>query len=168
MIEKKTTFQQYAETDTLAVTFIGRVEGYRKNEAYTEIVNHSQKSGLPEVEELKREFEGFANTLKNNGVEVWIPDYVGEFVYDQLTPRDIAVVIANRLVLCNMVKRSRRYEVAGIFSQIARFAGEGVQVLVPPADAFLEGGEIQFVGNTAHPASGTWSTPSRTPGPRTC
>lgn len=136
------TFHQYSETDPLAVTFIGRVDGYRKNEAYTEIVNKSQESGLPGRAELEHEFSAFEKALKDRDVQVLIPEYVGKFVYDQLTPRDIAVVIGDRLVLCNMVKRSRRYEAAGIFSQIAPYVGEGMKVLVPPNGVYLEGGDI--------------------------
>lgn len=136
------TFSQFNETDPLKTVIIGRWEGYRKVEAYTEIVNEEQKKGLPSAAQLGPEFDAFQRLLQKNGVEVLVPQYVGKFVYDQLTPRDIAVVIHNKLVLCNMVKKSRRYEAAGIFPLIRDFSGEEPDVLIPPAGCFLEGGDI--------------------------
>ena len=135
-------FSQYSETDPLKITFIGRAEGYGKNEAYIEIVNEAQRAGLPEESKLIEEFTHFKSTLEKLGVEVRIPEYVGKFVYDQLTPRDIAVVIGHKLVLCNMVRASRKYEVAGIFSRIKEFSGREPDILIPPPGALLEGGDI--------------------------
>ncbi len=75
-------------------------------------------------------------------MEVFEPAYVGKFVYDQLTPRDIAVVIGHQLVLCNMAKSSRRYESAGLFSLLQDFTANEPNVLIPPFDCLLEGGDI--------------------------
>lgn len=135
-------FEQYSETDTLKITLIGRAQGYRINEAYTEIVNEAQRAGLPQQDQLDEEFENFRRILEEHNVEVRIPDYVGKFVYDQLTPRDIAVVVGNKLILCNMVRRSRKYEVAGIFPHITDFSGQEPDVLIPPPGVLLEGGDI--------------------------
>lgn len=140
--EMSKPFEQYSETDPLKITFIGRAEGYRSNEAYTEIVNESQKRGLPEGSQLDREFTDFRRALEDHGVEVRVPEYVGKFVYDQLTPRDISVVIGDKLILCNMVRRSRKYEVAGIFPHITDFSGREPDILIPPPSALLEGGDI--------------------------
>lgn len=136
------SFSQFSETDPLTVTFIGRAEGYCKNEAYIEIVNEAQRAGLPEESKLIEEFANFKSALEKHGVEVRTPEYVGKFVYDQLTPRDIAVVVGHKLVLCNMVRPSRKYEVGGIFSQIKEFSGREPDILIPPPDALLEGGDI--------------------------
>jgi N-dimethylarginine dimethylaminohydrolase len=135
-------FSQYNETDTLKSVIIGRWEGYRRVAGYTELVNADQREGLPYVHQLKPEFEAFRQVLENYGIEVLIPGYVGKFVYDQLTPRDIAVVINDKLVLCNMVKKSRRYEAAGIFPLIPNFSGDEPDVLIPPSGCLLEGGDI--------------------------
>lgn len=135
-------FWQHNETDTLKTVIIGRWDGYRKVAEYTEIVNADQRESLPDVGQLKPEFETFQRVLEKNGIEVLVPEYVGKFVYDQLTPRDIAVVINDKLVLCNMVKKSRRYEAAGIFPLIRNFSGDEPDVLIPPADCLLEGGDI--------------------------
>lgn len=135
-------FCQKNETDRLKTVVIGRWKGYRKVEAYTEIVNEDQQKGLPEESGLKPEFEAFQKAMEEQGVEVRTPTYVGKFVYDQLTPRDIAVVIDDKLVLCNMVKKSRRYENAGLFPLLTDFSGEEPDILLPPAGCFLEGGDI--------------------------
>lgn len=137
------TLRQYNETDPLKKVIIGRYQGYRAAEEYVELVNEDQKKGLPAEKELKPEFEAFRQALQAEGVEVLAPDYVGKFVYDQLTPRDIAVTIGRRIVLSNMVKASRRYEVAGIFHHILAMEGEKPSILIPPdSRMLLEGGDI--------------------------
>lgn len=136
-------FQQYSETDRLTKVVIGRVEGYKKVEEYIERVNASQKNELLSLGSLQKEFEIFAETLKAHGVEVLRPNYVGKFVYDQLTPRDIGVTIGDKFVICNMAKSSRRYEVAGIFEHILSVDGPEPTILIPPEPTMLlEGGDI--------------------------
>ena len=72
-----------------------------------------------------------------------IPDYVGKFVYDQLTPRDIGVTIGHKFLICPVVKASRRYEVAGIFRHILAMGGDEPTILLPPdPEILLEGGDI--------------------------
>lgn len=136
-------FQQYSETDLLIKVVIGRVEGYKKVDEYIERVNDSQKNGLPSLEMLHKEFTVFANILKEQGVEVLKPKYVGKFIYDQLTPRDIGITIGDKFVICNMAKSSRRYEVAGIFEHILSMSGTEPTILMPPEHSMLlEGGDI--------------------------
>lgn len=136
-------FSQFSETDVLKEVIIGRYEGYCAEEAYVEIVNEDQKKGLPQLQDLEREFEAFKKVLVDRGVKVLTPDYVGKFVYDQLTPRDIGVTIGHKFVMCNMARSSRRYESAGIFSHLQNREGEEPHILLPrPHDALLEGGDI--------------------------
>ena len=139
-----TMFSQYGETARLRKVIVGRVEGYRKVDEYTEIVNEDQRRGLPSADKLKREFNSFIKALEQRDIEVLIPEYVGKFVYDQLTPRDIGVAIGHKFVLCHMVKRSRRYEAAGIFPYISPIDEENEpNVLIPDSrHALLEGGDI--------------------------
>ena len=140
---KLTTFSQFSETDPLKKVIIGRWKGYAEAEKYIEIVNEEQKKGLPSEELLKAEFENFRQTLEGRGVEVLIPDKVGHFVYDQLTPRDIGVTIGDRFLICNMVMPSRKYEVAGVFKYINEMSGSSPTILVPPGqDTLVEGGDI--------------------------
>jgi N-dimethylarginine dimethylaminohydrolase len=136
-------FQQSTETAPLRRVIIGRHEGYRAHPAYVEIVNEAQKIGLPTEDELRPEFEAFQKALEAEGVEVIIPEYVGKFVYDQLTPRDIGMVIGNRLLLCNMARASRRYEVTGIFPHILSEDGPEPHILIPEhPEALMEGGDL--------------------------
>lgn len=137
------TFQQYSETDPLKKVIIGRYKGYRKVAEYVEYVNKNQKEGLPNKQQLEKEFSALADILKKNGVEVLTPDYVGKFVYDQLTPRDIGVTIGDKFVICNMAKSSRRYEVAGIFDHILKMEGTEPTILLPTNhDMLIEGGDV--------------------------
>lgn len=136
-------FEQYSETDPLKKVIIGRYKGYRKVDEYVEIVNDTQRAGLPTKEQLAEEFTELKKILENNGVEVLIPEYVGKFVYDQLTPRDIGVTIGNKFVICNMAKSSRRYEVTGIFDHILEMEGPEPNILMPENhDTLIEGGDI--------------------------
>lgn len=134
---------QYNETDALKTVIIGRYEGYRADEAYVEVVNESQKKGLPDEDALQPEFDQFRQVLEGRGVEVLVPDYVGPFVYDQLTPRDIGITIGRKFVIANMAKRSRRYEVAGILQYINQLTGPESPILIPSdRNMLLEGGDI--------------------------
>lgn len=136
-------FRQHNETDALKTVIIGLAEGYRKVDAYLEIHNENLKEGFPDREDLIVEFEDFVKVLKERNIEVLRPDYVGKFVYDQLTPRDIGVTIGNKFVICNMKLSSRRYEVAGIFKHILQMEGSEPNILLPPQyDILLEGGDI--------------------------
>ncbi len=137
------SFSQYNETDPLQKVIVGRCAGYREVEEYVERVNETQQGDLPSAPQLQTEFDVFIRTLQEYGVEVLQPDYVGKFVYDQLTPRDIGVTIGSKFVLCNMAKRSRRYEAAGIFEHILKMNGKEPTILIPPdPDMLLEGGDI--------------------------
>lgn len=137
------TFRQYNETDRLKKVIIGRYRGYRAVEEYVEYVNKNQREGLPGLPQLEKEFTRLTETLENHGVEVLIPEYVGKFVYDQLTPRDIGVTVGDKFVICNMAKSSRRYEVAGIFDHILSMEGTEPNILIPPNhDMLIEGGDI--------------------------
>lgn len=136
-------FQQYNETDPLQKVIIGRYQEYREVEQYVEKVNSTQQKGLPEIPQLKEEYEALAEILTNRGIEVLEPNYVGKFVYDQLTPRDLGVTIGDKFVLCNMKNRSRRYEASGIFEHILSMKGEEPNILLPPQpNMLLEGGDI--------------------------
>lgn len=138
----KRKFSQYNETDSLKTVIIGRWQGFHEVEAYSEILGEGKNSDYPTVKQLKTEFEAFHEALERNNVEVLIPEYVGKFLYDQLTPRDVATVIHDKLILCNMAKRSRKYEVAGILPLIKKFSGEEPDILIPPVECLLEGGDI--------------------------
>jgi len=136
----KRTFSQLNETDTLKTVIIGRWEGFHEDEKYSNVLD--EKRDYPSTDQLKTEFEAFQKALEDNGVEVLIPEYVGKFLYDQLTPRDVATIIGNQIVICNMSKSSRKYEVAGIFPLIKDFTGGEPTMLIAPVECLIEGGDI--------------------------
>lgn len=136
----KKTFSQFNETDTLKTVIIGRWEGFHEDEKYSNVLN--EKRDNPSTNQLKTEFEAFQKALEENGVEVLIPEYVGKFLYDQITPRDVATVIGNQIVICNMSNSSRKYEIAGIFPLIRDYVGDEPTMLIAPVDCLIEGGDI--------------------------
>ncbi|MFO8235784.1 MAG: arginine deiminase family protein [Bacteroidales bacterium] len=136
-------FSQYNETDILEQVIIGRYDTYCNEPEYTERVNIEQLKGLPSVKPLRQEMEIFRDALEKEGVEVLVPDQVGKFVYDQLTPRDIGVTIGQEFLLCNMARKSRRYECAGIFRYINKKSDNEPEILIPDSpDMLMEGGDI--------------------------
>lgn len=136
-------FKQYSETAELKEVVIGRHQGYAAHDEYVEIVNEEQKKGLPDLVELAYEFEQFKAALEAHGVQVHTPDYVGKFVYDQLTPRDIGITIGPKFVIAPMLKSSRKYEVAGIFQLLKNRLEKEPNILIPDGiDVALEGGDI--------------------------
>lgn len=136
-------FAQYNETDTLEQLIIGRYDTYSSEPAYIERVNRAQEECLPSYQQLQEEIDAFHNTLQQEGIEVLIPDPVGKFVYDQLTPRDIGVTIGQKFLLCNMFHKSRRYESAGIFKYIDKKSDNEPEILIPDSpDILIEGGDI--------------------------
>ena len=93
---------------------------------------------------MEREFAAFEDILVKNEVEVLKPEPVGKFVYDQLTPRDIGVVIGNKFLVCNMRARSRRYECAGILSFLKDLkTSDEPNIIIPKSPkCFIEGGDL--------------------------
>lgn len=140
---KYSSFHQFTETGSLKEVIIGRYEGYARHEDYIEIVNEEQKQGLPSVSDLEKEFNVFKSELEKLNIEVHVPEYVGKFVYDQLTPRDIGAVIGDKFVVCPMMKASRKYEVAGIFEFIKSRSEAEPNILIPGGNSIVfEGGDI--------------------------
>ncbi|WP_194776051.1 dimethylarginine dimethylaminohydrolase family protein [Pararhodonellum marinum] len=132
--------RQFNETDPLEKVIIGRAANYAQEPFYIEIINEVQKKGLPKTEDLMHEFKSFQAVLEAEGIEVLVPEFIGGFVYDQLTPRDIGVVIGEQFLICNMVKRSRRYEIAGVLSYLKELNSP---IIIPDSPTCLiEGGDI--------------------------
>ena len=119
---------------------MGRWEGFHADDTYSNVL--TEKREYPTTNQLKTEFGAFQKALEENRVEVLIPEFVGKFLFDQLTPRDIATVVGNQIIFCNMSKRRREYEIAGIFPLIRDFTGDEPVVLIAPVDCLIEGGDI--------------------------
>lgn len=136
-------FAQWNERDPLKEVIIGRYQEYNRHPQYAELVNKDQKESLPHLDELQKDFEQLRKTLQKEGVKVHIPHYIGKFVYDQLTPRDIGIAIGNQFLICNMRRKSRRYEAAGIFSILEHFSSGEPNLVIPDSPTcHIEGGDV--------------------------
>lgn len=136
-------FQINSESTKLQSVIIGMAHQFRSDPSYVEIVN-SKQGNCPEPSEatLIQELSGFESMLKAAGIEVITPSHVGNFVPDQLTPRDIGFVIGDTFVVSNMRKASRRYEVFGILETLGQFDTSNQKVLIPEAEVSIEGGDV--------------------------
>jgi N-dimethylarginine dimethylaminohydrolase len=133
----------YNESDPLTEVVIGTSKGYRQSRHYIELVNTVQKRSRPPSRELlKSELKGFKDVLESFNINVIEPSIVGKIVYDQLTPRDIGIVIGDKMVLCNMAKASRRYEIVGLFDTILKNHLNEPNILIPPPECIIEGGDV--------------------------
>jgi len=142
-MEMDGTFLLHNESDTLEVVIIGGSDGYGAFPQYIEKVNDLQQNNAPpSLTSLREELQTFKTALEALGAKVLIPRNIGKIVYDQLTPRDIGFVVGSKFVLSNMAKQSRRYECVGIFDIIFRFNGEEPNILIPPSNCLVEGGDI--------------------------
>ena len=97
---------------------------------------------FPSEDELRRQIDGFAETLADNGVDLYRPHNILDS--DQIFTRDIAFVIGNRLVRAHMAKPSRRDEYAQLDRVTARI--DPAHILEPPSDVIIEGGDV-VLGN---------------------
>ncbi len=110
----------------------------------SEVVNESQRQHYgtelsPTPKTLRPEFDAFEKALHESGVKVLRVDEM-KTVPDQLTPRDIAFVVGEVLVLAGMAKNSRKEEWLGIQSLIELLPVE--KVIRVPAGIVLEGGDV--------------------------
>ncbi|MFK8032331.1 MAG: dimethylarginine dimethylaminohydrolase family protein [Gammaproteobacteria bacterium] len=110
-----------------------------------EPINQKQREWLtdeslrPTRERLIPEFQSFQSALEDHGVEVIVPEPV-DGVPDQLTPRDIGVVISDVFVRMRMATSCRANEWRGI-ERIIQALPESSYLVVPDT-AVLEGGDV--------------------------
>lgn len=130
-----------SETERLRRVIIGSPDTF----VLPEPINQKQQKWLddaalrPTLERLRIEFEGFKSTLTKHGVEVLQPKPV-DGVPDQLTPRDIGVVIGSTFVRMSMATACRANEWRGIDEVISLLSEE--HYLEVPKSAVLEGGDV--------------------------
>lgn len=119
------------------------VLGYTENFLLSDPINQHQadsyESSPPTRERLSIEFANFEACLRAYEVEVSrvipVPG-----VCDQLTPRDIAFVVGDKIVIAGMAKVSRREEWRGLERLLAQIKEDSI--LRIPGGIFLEGGDI--------------------------
>ncbi len=134
------------ETDRLEAVIVGLGSDigtafYQNN---PKIREHVQQGTLPGEASLISEIENFVGVLQRENVTVYRPHNLPETM--QIFTRDIAFVIGDRLVKANMKKQNRRAEYAAINHLIEQL--DRKQVLCPPDEAFIEGGDVILYDKT--------------------
>ena len=115
-------------------------------------LEHILAGTYPVEADLVRQMEGFAGVLQKHGVQVFRPEVIPDC--NQIFSRDIAFVIDDKLVEAKILPdREREFE--AITHVLAHL--EESQVLVPPEEVHVEGGDVMpwreylFVGTYTAP-----------------
>jgi N-dimethylarginine dimethylaminohydrolase len=125
----------------------------RPQEAYDpKSLEHILAGTYPKEADMVKEMDGFAAVLKKHGVQVFRPEVIADC--NQIFSRDIAFVVDNKLVEANILpEREREFEaILHVLDHI-----EKDQVLVPPEEVHVEGGDVMpwrdylFVGTYTAP-----------------
>lgn len=134
------------ETDRLetVVVGLGRDIGTAFYQNNPKIQEHVRQGTLPSERSLVSEIEEFVAVLQREDVTVYRPHNLPETM--QIFTRDIAFVIGDRLVKATMKRENRRVEYAGISHVIDQIDRE--RLLCPPAEAFIEGGDVILYDKT--------------------
>ncbi|HLO56025.1 MAG TPA: arginine deiminase-related protein [Saprospiraceae bacterium] len=96
---------------------------------------HRLKGTYPNEDDILLEIKSFEDALIANGVQVLRPTNIQD--KNQIFTRDIGFVIDDSFIIANMKKENRKIETKGITHIISSF-----KTLIPPDDAFIEGGDI--------------------------
>lgn len=96
----------------------------------------------PVDDELHREVEGLATTLRKEGVEVLRPKEI-EGV-NQIFSRDVAFVVEDKLIRANIIpdREAELDAYSEIFSQI-----DPASIIIPPEHVHIEGGDVVMLGD---------------------
>ena len=115
-------------------------------------LEHILAGTYPKEADMVREMEGFATVLKKHGVQVFRPKVLPDC--NQIFSRDIAFVVDDKLVKANILP-DREQEFDAIYHVLDHI--EKDQVLVPPEEVHVEGGDVMpwkdylFVGTYTAP-----------------
>jgi N-dimethylarginine dimethylaminohydrolase len=166
-----TRIHNYSETSKLQTTLLGRGDTAFTAPQFdvncTTIQRAIDAGLLPPIDDWDRqtlttlrdkisgELNRFKTVLETNGVTVFQP--APRKTQEQMFPRDPIIAIGDKLVVARMKEPSRKSEYDAL-SGIFRDLKEG-QIIVPPEDIFLEGGDVLvhdgniFVGIGGHRTS---------------
>ncbi|MFZ9002897.1 MAG: dimethylarginine dimethylaminohydrolase family protein [Robiginitalea sp.] len=125
----------------------------RPQEAYDpKSLEHILAGTYPREEDMVLEMEGFAAVLRKYNVQVFRPKVLPDC--NQIFSRDIAFVVDDKLVKANILPERER-EFDAILHVLEHIEKE--QVLVPPEEVHVEGGDVMpwgeylFVGTYTKP-----------------
>ena len=125
----------------------------KPEEAYDpKSLEHILAGTYPSEVDMVREMQGFCEVLKKHRVQVFRPEILKDC--NQIFSRDIAFVVDNKLVEANILpEREREFEaILHVLDHL-----EGDQVIVPPEEVHVEGGDVMpwkdhlFVGTYTGP-----------------
>jgi len=122
------------------------------------VVGHSENYYRLDLREtLRSEMGALREALRGAGVEVLDPTPLvnAPHICDQLTPRDLGVVIGDRLFVCQMREVRRRMEWRSL-EPFLRAAGPAVVFLED--EAFIEGGDVLVHGRDVYVGLGERTT----------
>ena len=100
-------------------------------------LEHILAGTYPKEADMMREMDGFAAVLKKHGVRVFRPEVLEDC--NQIFSRDIAFVIDDTLVEANILPdREREFQaIVHVLDQL-----DPDQILVPPDEVHVEGGDV--------------------------
>ena len=121
---------------------LGIDEGTAHYQNNPKIMEHVANGTYPPEAVLAGQVDSLANALEKEGVTVYRPSNIPEV--NQIFTRDIGFVIDDYFVKANMQRDNRKPEYEGIQAIIAQFPAD--HVLLPPANATIEGGDVLLWG----------------------
>lgn len=132
------------ETAPLEAVIVGHGvdEGTAHYQNNPKLMEHVAKGTYPPEEVLAGQVDGLAAALEREGVKVYRPSNIP--AVNQIFTRDIGFVIDDYFVKANMQRDNRKPEYDGIQEIIAQFPKD--QILLPPANATIEGGDVLLWG----------------------
>ena len=130
------------ETSRLKAVVLGTAESCGPiplpEEAYDpKSLEHILAGTYPKEKDMIREMDAFSTVLKKYDVQVFRPEVLKDC--NQIFSRDIAFVIEDKLIEANILPE-REQEFEAILHVLDAIAPENI--LVPPADVHVEGGDV--------------------------
>lgn len=130
------------ETSRLKAVVLGTAESCGPiplpEEAYDpKSLEHILAGTYPKEKDMIREMDAFSTVLKKYDVQVYRPEVLKDC--NQIFSRDIAFVIEDKLIEANILPE-REQEFEAILHVLDAIAPENI--LVPPADVHVEGGDV--------------------------
>jgi len=126
-------------SDLLAVVVGTALDGRRTSPGNNpKVREHIQNGTMPTEVQLQEQLDNLCRVIKAKGAEVYRPENIPET--GQIFTRDLGFVIGNVFVKGNLLRQNRQAEYAGL-QFITQQLPEN-QIIIPPDDIVLEGGDI--------------------------
>jgi N-dimethylarginine dimethylaminohydrolase len=134
-----------SETGRLELVLMAAMKDFVHHDPMNEVQRHYYCADPPLPDRLKAQHQAFAETLSKAGVDiVWVEERPDTL--HQIFVRDIAVVILDTLVVCEMSQPLRRNEPKALAGIIEKVEGPVERI----TDGFLEAGDVMVQGGTLY------------------